>query len=517
MRNHILSDPQGPVSGNRFGQTDLPGALLLWARELEPMRVNEVLDSGVAAIVGAVRARQVSPLELVEVCMARIRDLEPHVNAFITISDEQARDHARALECAIGRGENVSNLAGVPFALKDNFDATGLPTTAGSQLQARNIAAADSEVAARLRRAGAVLIGKLNMHEWAIGGTTQNPFFGACHNPWDLTRIPGGSSGGSGAAVGARMIPVAMGSDTGGSVRIPAALNGVSGLRPTFGRVSRRGLVPMSWTFDVPGPLAHSVEDLAWMLRELAGFDAEDSGSEHVPGENYVADLETNGGGVQGLKVGLLTGTFRKLARSDVWDAIVRVCDTLSDLGARVEEIDGSDVDDLGECMRDMMMAEAVAFHHERLRDQPEMFGPDVFARLRAGAEITGVQYARAREMQRVWRRRYERTFERYPLLLAPTCPVPAPTIAEADGVETTRLVGAFTYGFSLLGVPVLSVPCGLSIESLPIGVQLIGAWWHERQLLRVGHAYQRATSWHLATPPLVNPGVQPKSPDAQP
>jgi len=261
----------------------------LHQNETQQVRVNDVLDGGVAAIVGAVRARQVSPLELVETCLARIRDLEPSVNAFITISAEQARDQASAVERAIGRGENAGNLAGVPFALKDNFDAAGLPTTAGSQMWAGNIATGDSEVAARLRRAGGILVGKLNMHEWAIGGTTQNPFFGACHNPWDLNRIPGGSSGGSGAAVAARMVPIAMGSDTGGSVRIPAALNGVSGLRPTFGRVSRRGLAPMSWTFDVAAPLAYSVEDLGWVLRELSGFDAGDSASEHTPSEDYGA------------------------------------------------------------------------------------------------------------------------------------------------------------------------------------------------------------------------------------
>jgi len=478
----------------------------LHQNETQQVRVNDVLDGGVAAIVGAVRARQVSPLELVETCLARIRDLEPSVNAFITISAEQARDQASAVERAIGRGENAGNLAGVPFALKDNFDAAGLPTTAGSQMWAGNIATGDSEVAARLRRAGGILVGKLNMHEWAIGGTTQNPFFGACHNPWDLSRIPGGSSGGSGAAVAARMVPIAMGSDTGGSVRIPAALNGVSGLRPTFGRVSRRGLAPMSWTFDVAAPLAYSVEDLGWVLRELSGFDAGDSASEHTPSEDYAALLETDPG-VAGLKIGLLAGNFRKLARPDVWGAVERASETLSDLGAHVEELDGSDVDDLGDCMREMMMAEAVAFHQQRLHEQPEMFGADVLARLRAGAEITGVQYAAARERQRVWRRRYERIFEGYALLLAPTCPVPAPTIAEADGVETTRLIGAFTYGFSLLGVPVLSVPCGLSTEGLPIGVQLIGAWWQERLLLRVGHAYQHATKWHLATPLLRRQG----------
>lgn len=461
---------------------------------------DRVLAGGIAHLVRSVRSGAVAPVDLVDACLARIDKLNPTINAFISVAGEQAREQARRLQSALEHGEAVGALAGVPVALKDNFDVADMRTTAGSPLLAENVATCDSEVAARLRRAGAIIVGKLNMHEWAVGGTTQNPFFGSCRNPWEVARIPGGSSGGSGAAVAARMVPAAMGSDTGGSVRIPAALNGVSGLRPTFGRVSRRGLVPMSWTFDVAGPLAASVEDIAWLLRELADFDGADSGSVRRPTTDYVAALNKGPSG-KGVRIGVLAGKFRALSHGDIWAAIERACLVFADLGANLATVEITDVDDLGDSMRVMMMAEAAAFHRQRLKEHVDGFGSDVLARLQAGTTITGAQYADAREAQRAWKRRFEGLFTQHDILLAPTCPIVAPLIAECDGVETTRLVGAFTYGFSLLGVPVLSVPCGLSAEELPIGMQLIAPWWQELALLGAGHAFQRVTDWHTATP----------------
>ncbi|HEV8716926.1 MAG TPA: amidase [Candidatus Binatia bacterium] len=445
-----------------------------------------------------IRARQLSPVELVRAYLQRIEKLNPSVNAYLTVTAEEALAAAAAAEQAVIRGEAVGSLLGIPVALKDNCDVAGVRMTAGTKFLRDNIAVADSEVAARLRRAGAIFLGKLNMHEWAIGATTRNPFFGPCRNPWDPQRIPGGSSGGSGAALAADMTLAAIGTDTGGSVRIPAALNGISGIRPTVGRVSNRGVVPVSWTFDTVGPMARRAEDVAHLLQVVAGYDPEDPTSIDVPVPDYLSAIRQ---GVKGLYIGMLGGHFRTEPELAVTKAVQQAAQVYAELGAHVEEVELPGAETAIERTSELILTEAAAFHQTRREERPEDFGQDVMTRLNRGAAVTGVQYALAREAQRRWQRQVEQLLVRYDLLLAPTCGIPAPLIEESEGVETTRRLTRFTYPLNLALPPVLSIPCGFTAGGLPIGLQVAARHWQEALVLRAAWAYQQATDWHLRRP----------------
>jgi aspartyl-tRNA(Asn)/glutamyl-tRNA(Gln) amidotransferase subunit A len=353
-------------------------------------------------------------------------------------------------------------------------------------------------VAARLHNAGAILLGKLHLHEWAIGATTQNPHFGPCHNPWDSKRIPGGSSGGAGAALAADMTLGAIGTDTGGSVRIPAALNGVSGIRPTVGRVSIRGVVPVSWTFDTIGPMARRAEDVAHLLQVVAGYDPEEPTSVDAPTSDYFADLHS---GVKGLRVGLLGGHFQTEPEAAVASAVRTAAGVFEDLGAHIEEVVLRGAEEVIDRMSELILTEAAAFHRTRMEEHPDDFGHDVMTRLRRGAAVTGVQYALARQEQRRWQRYVEQVLARYDLLLGPTCGMGAPLIGESDGVETTRRLTRFSYPLNLALVPVLSIPCGFTDPGLPVSLQIVSRQWKEALVLRAAWAYQQATDWHMRRP----------------
>jgi aspartyl-tRNA(Asn)/glutamyl-tRNA(Gln) amidotransferase subunit A len=439
-------------------------------------------------------------VELVRTYLERIEKLNPSLNVYLTVTAEEALAAATAAEQAVIRGEGGGSLPGVPVALKDNCDVAGVRMTAGTKFLRDNVATVDSGVAARLRQAGAVILGKLNMHEWAIGATTRNPFFGPCRNPWDPQRIPGGSSGGSGAALAADMTLAAIGTDTGGSVRIPAALNGISGIRPTVGRVSNRGVVPVSWTFDTVGPMARRVEDVAPLLQVVAGYDPEDPSSIDMPVPDYLSEIRKD---VKGLRIGVLRGHFHTEPEPAVTKAVQQAARVYERLGAHVEELELPGAEAAIERMSELILTEAAAFHQARREERPEDFGQDVMTRLQRGAAVTGVQYALAREAQRRWQRQIEQVFAQYDLLLAPTCGISAPVIEESEGVETTRLLTRFTYPLNLALVPVLSIPCGFTEEGLPIGLQVAARHWQEALALRAAWAYQQATDWHLRRPTL--------------
>ncbi|HKA53198.1 MAG TPA: amidase [Candidatus Binatia bacterium] len=464
------------------------------------MAASELLRLGITEAVEMIRARQLSPVELVRAYLERIEKLNPSVNAYLTVTAEEALAAATAAEQAVMRGGAVGPLHGIPVALKDNCDVAGVRTTAGTKFLRDNVAAADAEVAVQLRRAGAVFLGKLNMHEWAIGATTRNLCFGPCRNPWDRQRIPGGSSGGSGAALAADMALAAVGTDTGGSVRIPASLNGVCGIRPTVGRVSNRGVVPVSWTFDTVGPMARRAEDVAHVLRVVAGYDAEDPTSVDVPVPDYLSEIHQ---GVKGLRVALLGGHFRTEPEPAVTQTVRRAAQVYAELGVRMEEVELPGAEAAIDRMSELLLTEAAAYHQARREERPGDFAPDVMTRLKRGAAVTGVQYALAREVQRRWQRQLEQVFGRYDLLLAPTCGMPAPLIEGSDGVETTRLLTRFTYPLTLALLPVLSIPCGFTTEGLPIGLQVAARHWQESLVLRAAWAYQQATDWHLRRPAL--------------
>jgi aspartyl-tRNA(Asn)/glutamyl-tRNA(Gln) amidotransferase subunit A len=470
------------------------------------MSGTENVDGGESAsspprddIVGRLRRGEVSSVSLTEEYLARIAEYDGAIGAFFEVTGESARERAAWSDEALQRGRSLGPLHGVPIAVKDNIDTEGVVTSVGSSFFAHNVPKRDAEVVRRLRAAGAVLLGKLALHEFAYGGTSQNSHHTNCHNPWDLTRIPGGSSGGSGAALAADLCAGALGTDTGGSVRGPAALNGVSALRPTYGRISGRGVFPITWSLDTVGPMARSVADIAAMLEVLAGFDEEDLASERAPVDAYEASVALDPAGI---RVGLPTTFYFDEVDHEIVSLVHDAGSVLERLGCEVVPVDISGAAEVEEATRRMIGAEALAIHRERLAAHPEGFGEDVRRRLRSADQISGADYATFVRLGREWRRQLREVFERVDVLLSPTAGVVAPPIATSEMIETTRLLTRLTYGWSLAGLPALALPCGFSRE-LPVGMQLAARPWAETTLLTVGAAYQRETDWHTHAPVL--------------
>ncbi len=453
--------------------------------------------------IEALRRRDFSSLELTEACLRQIERLNPTINAFITPAPELAVQAALQADALISlQPSNLNDLAllGVPVALKDLFETKGVRTTAGSKFFAENIPGQDAEAVLKLKLAGAVILGKTNTHEIALGVTGVNPHFGAVKNPWDPSRITGGSSSGSAAAVAAGMCLAALGTDTGGSIRIPASLCGVVGLKPTYGRVSTRGVVPLSWNLDHVGLLARTVWDAAIMLQVLAGFDPHDPASLDVPVDDYLVHLED---GVKGWRVALAVGEYSESSDPEVWAGVQDAAKVFKVLGARVEKVDLSWIAYLAQANTRITQADAAAFHRERLAAHPDWFGADVLQRLQTGAALTSSEYALARRMQVEGRRCFEMFFAKYNLLLLPTTPIPAPPIAGTGALEAARLLTRFTAPFNLTGLPALSVPCGW-VGGLPFGVQMVAPHWGEAKVLQAGHSFEQATDWHLRRSDLV-------------
>jgi aspartyl-tRNA(Asn)/glutamyl-tRNA(Gln) amidotransferase subunit A len=455
-----------------------------------------------ARLAEQLHAGELSPREAVAESLARIERVDGALNAFLFVRAEAALAEAAALERDPQRGP----LYGVPIAVKDVIDVAGAPTTAASKILADNVPTADATSVTRLREAGAVIVGKLNTHEFAWGATTTSSHFGPARNPWDHERICGGSSGGSGAATAADLVPGALGTDTGGSVRIPACLCGVTGVRPTTGRVSTAGVVPVSWTYDTVGPLARSAEDCALILEAISGHDRADPGSARVPVPRYTEEL---GIGIDGLRVGVVSHLFDEaLVDPRIAAAAESAIAELAALGARIEHVDAGFVRRAEVAQQLVMLPEAAEVHLRWLRTRYAEYGPDVRARLLAGvllpasAPITGQRARRALVEQA------RPLFERFDVLVAPQMPVVAPRIddltVEVGGEQVpyrTALI-PFNSPWSCLGLPVVSVPCGF-VDALPVGLAVVGRRFDESTVLRAAHAYQRATDWHERRPPL--------------
>lgn len=445
----------------------------------------------------------VSPVELTEAYLRRIDLLDPQLISFITITADLALEQAHAVQEEIRRGVRRGPLHGIPLAIKDLFETTGVRTTAGSKQLAQHVPAEDSAVVARLRAAGAIMLGKLNMHEWAVSVTTINPHWGTCRNPWDRQRIAGGSSGGSGAALAAELCLGALGSDTGGSIRVPASFCGVVGLKPTFGRVSTRGVLPLSWNLDHAGPMARRVQDVAIMQQVLAGYDPADPYSIDRPVGDY-PDLRV---GVRGWRVALaLDGFFSASKQPDpeVIAAVRAAAQVFEQLGAQVTEITLDGAQAATRATLNMIVTDAAAYHAERLAQQPDDFGADVLDSLQRGAKLSGPEYALARRTQTTFRRQIERLFDDYEILLTPTTPVAAPLVDEPETSQSRRpMLVSYTAPFNLAGVPALSLPCGFTSDNLPIGLQIVARPWAETTVLQAGYAYEHATSWHERRPQL--------------
>lgn len=473
----------------------------------------------------AIRAGKLSPLELTQAHLARVEALNPRLNAYLEVTADTALAEARAATVALAhaQADSLAPLHGLPLALKDLFDVRGLRTTAGSILFKDNLAAEDAFVTARLRQAGAVLLGKLNLHEWALGVTTNNPHFGPCRNPWDTDCIPGGSSGGSGAALAAELCLGSLGSDTGGSIRIPASLCGLVGLKPTYGRVSLRGVVPLSWSQDHVGPMARTVQDAAILLQVIAGYDPDDPYSAEASDakrgreawRSLPAKTALQRRGRRKWKVGLPDPYFFSDLHPDTEAAVRAAIETIEELGCEAREVSLEGHEAASRAGSTLLIAEAAAYHHDRMRDPRARgsIGEDVLTRFRWGEAVTGPEYALARRTQVQWRRKMARLFETIDLLVLPATPIPAPRIADSDGVKlATGALTRFTRLFNLTGNPALVLPCGFTVATprakpMPIGLQIVGPAWGESKVLQLAHAYEQATEWHNRRPPLEIPG----------
>lgn len=455
--------------------------------------MSDLYDLTIAEAAGLLRERQTTSVALTEACLARIEAVEPRLNAFITVTADEALEQARAADGELAHGYDRGPLHGIPVAVKDLCATKGIRTTAGSRILEDWIPEEDATVVTRLKEAGAVILGKLNLHEFAYGVTSNNAFFGAVRNPWDPERHPGGSSGGSGAAVAARMCFAAIGSDTGGSIRIPAALCGTVGLMPTYGLVSRAGVVPLSWSLDHIGPLARTVEDAALFLNQTQGYDPADPGSAHHEPVDATAEL---GEGISGLRIGVARSQFQHV-EADVAAAVEVALDTLRSLGAIVEDIaipmldEGLNLSVLG--------AEAAAYHAQWLRERPGDYSDEVRALLMRGLAVPAFVYLNDLRLRREFTAQVRDIMRRYDAIATPTCPAVACPIAET-GSGVYRYA-ALTGPWDHTGQPVISVPCGFGDAGMPVGISFAGRPFEEARICRIAHAYERATKWHTLAP----------------
>ncbi|MFJ3174223.1 amidase [Streptomyces roseus] len=451
----------------------------------------EPYELSLAAAADAIRARRLSPVELVDSVLDRIEEAEPHLGAYVTVTAEQARRAAADAEQEAARGRWRGPLHGIPMGLKDLIDVAGMATTASSRVRAEHRAAADSTVAARLGRAGAILLGKTHTHEFAFGLTTPQT-----RNAWDRGRVAGGSSGGSAVAVASGTATFALGTDTGGSIRVPAALNGVVGLKPTYGLVPRHGVTSLSWSLDHVGPITRTVEDAALVLATLAGHDPRDPASLSVPAADYRPGADTD---LTGLRVGLPRSYYFDHVHPQVETAVRNAIGQLEALGAQLVEVDIPMTRYIRATQWGLMVPEAGAYHEAGLRTVPELYQEDVRILLEASEMMSAGDYLRAQRSRTLMRAEWSRMLEEVDVIAAPSVPMPAVGAAEetvtwSDGT-TESVSDAYVRlcaPANITGVPALTVPVGRDAAGMPIGMQLLGRPLGERTLLRVGHAYEQ-------------------------
>jgi aspartyl-tRNA(Asn)/glutamyl-tRNA(Gln) amidotransferase subunit A len=452
-----------------------------------------------------VRSKKVSPVELTQACLSRIEQINPKLNAFITVTADSALAQARQAESEIQRGSWKGPLHGIPIALKDLVDTAGVRTTAASGLFKDRIPKQDAEIVRRLKVSGAVLLGKQNLHEFAYGSSSVISYFGAVRNPWDPAYSPGGSSGGSAAALAAELCYGAVGSDTGGSIRMPAAYCGIVGLKPTYGRVSTSGVIPAAWSLDHLGPMTRTPTDAALMLNVIAGFDPDDPSSADAPVQDYAAGLE---GKASSLRIGVPRAHFYEGLHPEIQAAMDTALSVLGKLTSSHHEIEMLDANDMTLTALLITKAEAYANHREFVTKSPDLYQPETLKRIRAGAEISVADYINARRQLDQYRRSISKIFETVDLLVTATTPVPPLTISELladlDHLRAKEVLSSpNTRPFNLLGLPAVSIPCGFTGKGLPIGMQIIGRPDDEATVLRLARAYEKATDWHNLRPNL--------------
>jgi len=448
----------------------------------------------ISELAPKIKARKISPVELTQAVLDRIEKLDPKLNAYITVDAEGALKAAKKAQRQMAKGAYLGPLHGIPISLKDLYDTKGLRTTAGSKIMSDRAPDADATSVAKLRAAGAIIVGKTNMHEFAFGATTQNSHFGGARNPYDTGRIPGGSSGGSAAAVAADMCIASTGSATGGSIRKPAALCGIVGLKPTYGRVSLRGVVPLAWSLDHVGPMTKCVRDAAVMLSAMAGYDPGDptSANEKVP--SFTRALKND---VKKLRIGFDSSFSSGGVDGEVLQSVERALKLFEKLGARVAEVSLPSIELTTAIESIIITTEPAAYHEDNLRNRPGDYGRDVRMRLEAGSAFSAVHYIKAQRLRAIIQKEFAEVFRKIDIFALPIAPTTAPPI----GAETVSIGGMemdlgvaylrFACPANLTGLPAISIPCGLGKDGLPIGLQLVGRAFDEATVLRAAYAFE--------------------------
>ena len=468
------------------------------------MPANDLHYLTISEAATLIESKQLSPVELVSAHLDRIEQTDERLNSFITLLAEEAAAAASSAESEIQGGEYRGPLHGIPIGLKDLYFTKGIRTTVGSKIMRDFVPDYDAAVTERFHDAGAILMGKLQMHEFALGATSENPHDGPAHNPWDTTRITGGSSGGSGSAVAAGQCMAALGSDTGGSIRIPASACGIVGHKPTFGRVSRRGVFPLANSLDTVGPMTRSVRDAAIVMNAIAGYDERDQSSANRSDEDFTRLLGQN---ISGLRIGLPQDYFYDMIDDEVRAAVQQAAKTLEALGAHVEECSIPALNDSISISGTILLTEAAEIHLDNLRERADDFGSDVRGRLEEGAMTPAVSYIAAQRARAEFNREIAEAMRTYDILLAPTTALGAPNLGErvvdVGGVQEAKLaiMPRLTRPHNICGIPTVSVQCGFTSEGLPIGMQLAARPFEDALALQVAYAYEQAAEWHTRHP----------------
>lgn len=440
----------------------------------------------IADLSKKIASKNVSPVELTSLLLNRIQAIEPALNAYIDVLADDSKEQARQLEEEVLQGKIRSPLHGVPIAIKDIFETKGRVTTSGSKLFTKWKSTADAIVVQKLKAAGAIIIGKTNLHEFAMGATTENPHFGPTRNPWNVNKIPGGSSGGSAAAVAAGMCFGAIGTDTGGSIRLPSALCGIVGLKPTYDAVSRKGCTPLSWSLDHIGPMTRTVEDSAIMLNAIADDP------------RAFVQLPFEAENLAGVKIGLLTGYFMEGLDDEVKGIFMQATSRLSALGAEVVEVQLENVEEALYAQQIISKSEAFTFHEPIFEKYSSDYGTDVQVRLNSAESVTASDYLNAQRLRKHFKGSVLKAMEDCDVLLSPTNsrePLDIGTNPPQETIHTIFKLGKTPIG-NYLGFPAISIPCGFTSNELPIGMQLIGKPFAEQQILSIGSVYENSERW---------------------
>ncbi len=461
-------------------------------------------DMSIAELAGLIEARQLSPVELTNATLTRLHAVEPKLNAFITVTADNAMAAARTAEKEIGAGNYRGPLHGIPWAVKDLAATKGVPTSSGAYFEHDRIPTEDATVVSRLNDAGAIIVGKTNTVQFAYGSIEHDARYGDVHNPWDLNRVTAGSSTGSAAALAARVVPLALGTDTGGSIRMPAAMCGISGFKPTFGLVSRFGITGISWSFDHAGPMTRSAHDCAIALNAMVGHDPRDASTVQTRDADYTARIDE---GIRGLRIGVPWSYIRKVWDEEVEVTFIEALKTLESLGATIEEVSIPELEITEGMFMAISGAEVAETHRERLKAHGKDYNPAIRRRIETGFFISGSAYVHAQRLRRQIGEKFAQVFRDYQLIATPANLAPAFPI----GQETLMVRGKETHHvevvlrmmriYNVNGLPAISIPAGFSRDGLPLSLQLAGRWFDDSLVLRGAHAFQQTTGWHLAKP----------------